>query len=49
MTATDAPAIPRRRPQFHPLTVAKVESLTDHALAVTIDRDGGWYHGSDAP
>ncbi len=37
MTATDAPAIPRRRPQFHPLTVAKVESLTDDAVAVTFD------------
>src|SRR6476646_1651147 len=30
-----APA--RRRPQFHPLTVAKVESLTDDAVAVTFD------------
>jgi ring-1,2-phenylacetyl-CoA epoxidase subunit PaaE len=27
----------RRRPQFHPLTVAKVESLTDDAVAVTFD------------
>jgi ring-1,2-phenylacetyl-CoA epoxidase subunit PaaE len=26
---------PRRRPQFHPLTVAKVERLTDDAVAVT--------------
>ena len=25
----------RRRPQFHPLTVAKVEKLTDDAVAVT--------------
>ena len=30
-----APA--RRRPQFHPLTVAKVEQLTDDAVAVTFD------------
>jgi ring-1,2-phenylacetyl-CoA epoxidase subunit PaaE len=30
-----APA--RRRPQFQPLTVAKVESLTDDAVAVTFD------------
>ena len=28
---------PRRRPQFHPLTVAKVERLTDDAVAVTFD------------
>ena len=27
----------RRRPQFHPLTVAKIESLTDDAVAVTFD------------
>jgi ring-1,2-phenylacetyl-CoA epoxidase subunit PaaE len=27
----------RRRPQFHPLTVAKVEQLTDDAVAVTFD------------
>jgi ring-1,2-phenylacetyl-CoA epoxidase subunit PaaE len=27
----------RRRPQFHPLTVAKVEKLTDDAVAVTFD------------
>jgi ring-1,2-phenylacetyl-CoA epoxidase subunit PaaE len=27
----------RRRPQFHPLTVAKVESLTDDAVAVTFE------------
>jgi ring-1,2-phenylacetyl-CoA epoxidase subunit PaaE len=30
-----APA--RRRPQFHPLTVARVEQLTDDAVAVTFD------------
>src|SRR3954453_2160767 len=30
-----APA--RRRPQFHPLPVAKVEQLTDDAVAVTVD------------
>src|SRR6476620_6607405 len=30
-----APA--RRRPQFHPLTVARVERLTDDAVAVTFD------------
>ena len=27
----------RRRPQFHPLTVARVEQLTDDAVAVTFD------------
>ena len=27
----------RRRPQFHPLTVARVEKLTDDAVAVTFD------------
>jgi len=27
----------RRRPEFHPLTVAKVEPLTDDAVAVTFD------------
>jgi ring-1,2-phenylacetyl-CoA epoxidase subunit PaaE len=37
VTTTDAPVTPRRRPQFHPLTVAKVESLTDDAVAVTFD------------
>ena len=42
MTATapaaePAPARPRRRPQFHPLTVARVERLTDDAVAVTFD------------
>jgi protein-S-isoprenylcysteine O-methyltransferase Ste14 len=31
----DAPA--RRRPQFHPLRVARVEKLTDDAVAVTFD------------
>src|SRR3954453_6639153 len=30
-------ARPRRRPRFHPLTVAKVEPLTDDAVAVTFD------------
>src|SRR4051812_8728839 len=30
-----APA--RRRPQFHPLTVARVEQLTDDAVAVTFE------------
>ncbi|WP_346618873.1 1,2-phenylacetyl-CoA epoxidase subunit PaaE [Blastococcus montanus] len=30
-------APPRRRPQFHPLTVAGVERLTDDAVAVTFD------------
>ena len=30
-----APA--RRRPQFHPLTIAKIEQLTDDAVAVTFD------------
>src|SRR3954470_22440281 len=38
MTApAEAPARPRRRPQFHPLTVARVEKLTDDAVAVTFD------------
>jgi ring-1,2-phenylacetyl-CoA epoxidase subunit PaaE len=37
VTTTDAPVSARRRPQFHPLTVAKVESLTDDAVAVTFD------------
>ena len=32
---TTVPA--RRRPQFHPLTVARVEPLTDDAVAVTFD------------
>jgi ring-1,2-phenylacetyl-CoA epoxidase subunit PaaE len=31
------PAPTRRRPQFHPLTVARVERLTDDAVAVTFD------------
>jgi ring-1,2-phenylacetyl-CoA epoxidase subunit PaaE len=34
VTATVAP---RRRPQFRPLTVARVERLTDDAVAVTFD------------
>ena len=34
---TDAPVSARRRPQFHPLTVAQVEQLTDDAVAVTFD------------
>jgi ring-1,2-phenylacetyl-CoA epoxidase subunit PaaE len=34
----DAARVPaRRRPQFHPLTVARVEQLTDDAVAVTFD------------
>ena len=37
MTTTEAPLRARRRPQFHPLTVAKVERLTDDAVAVTFD------------
>ncbi|MDT0275206.1 1,2-phenylacetyl-CoA epoxidase subunit PaaE [Blastococcus goldschmidtiae] len=37
MTTTEAPGTARRRPQFHPLTVAKVEKLTDDAVAVTFD------------
>ena len=42
MTATapaaeNAPTSLRRRPQFHPLTVAEVERLTDDAVAVTFD------------
>jgi ring-1,2-phenylacetyl-CoA epoxidase subunit PaaE len=38
MTApAEAPARPLRRPQFHPLTVARVERLTDDAVAVTFD------------
>jgi ring-1,2-phenylacetyl-CoA epoxidase subunit PaaE len=38
MTATEAPAVPgRRRPVFHPLRVARVEQLTDDAVAVTFD------------
>jgi ring-1,2-phenylacetyl-CoA epoxidase subunit PaaE len=28
---------PRRRPQFHPLKVARIEQLTDDAVAVTFD------------
>lgn len=37
MTTTDAPVSARRRPQFHPLTVARIEQLTDDAVAVTFD------------
>jgi ring-1,2-phenylacetyl-CoA epoxidase subunit PaaE len=38
VTAVEAPtAAPRRRPQFHALTVAAVERLTDDAVAVTFD------------
>jgi len=37
VTVTDAAVPTRRRPQFHPLTVAKVEPLTDDAVAVTFD------------
>jgi ring-1,2-phenylacetyl-CoA epoxidase subunit PaaE len=33
----DQSAPARRRPQFHPLTVARVEKLTDDAVAVTFD------------
>jgi ring-1,2-phenylacetyl-CoA epoxidase subunit PaaE len=32
-----AATTPRRRPRFHPLTVAEVERLTDDAVAVTFD------------
>ena len=35
MTTTDAALPTRRRPQFHALTVAEVEPLTDDAVAVT--------------
>src|SRR5215211_6829346 len=37
MTTTDAPVSARRRPRFHPLTVARIEKLTDDAVAVTFD------------
>ena len=38
MTTAEAPAAPaRRRPQFHPLKIARVEQLTDDAVAVTFD------------
>ena len=37
MTTTDAPVHARRRPQFHPLTVAEVQRLTDDAVAITFD------------
>jgi ring-1,2-phenylacetyl-CoA epoxidase subunit PaaE len=36
-TTDDAPAGTRRRPRFHPLRVARVERLTDDAVAVTFD------------
>jgi len=36
-TGPDGPASARRRPRFHPLTVATVEPLTDDAVAVTFD------------
>jgi ring-1,2-phenylacetyl-CoA epoxidase subunit PaaE len=34
-TTSDAPAAARRRPRFHPLEVARVERLTDDAVAIT--------------
>jgi ring-1,2-phenylacetyl-CoA epoxidase subunit PaaE len=38
VTTVEAPAVPtRRRPTFHPLTVSRVEQLTDDAVAVTFD------------
>jgi ring-1,2-phenylacetyl-CoA epoxidase subunit PaaE len=37
VTTAAAPVRPRRRPQFHPLKVARVERLTDDAVAVTFD------------
>ena len=37
MSSPSAPVTPRRRPQFHPLTVARVDRLTDDAVAVTFD------------
>jgi ring-1,2-phenylacetyl-CoA epoxidase subunit PaaE len=38
VTTAPAPAAPtRRRPTFHPLKVARVERLTDDAVAVTFD------------
>ena len=37
LMTTTRPGTARRRPQFHPLTVAKVEQLTDDAVAVTFD------------
>ncbi|WP_041775747.1 1,2-phenylacetyl-CoA epoxidase subunit PaaE [Blastococcus saxobsidens] len=35
MASTSAPPSARRRPQFHALTVARVERLTDDAVAIT--------------
>jgi ring-1,2-phenylacetyl-CoA epoxidase subunit PaaE len=37
VTTTESAVRTRRRPQFHPLTVARVERLTDDAVAVTFD------------
>jgi ring-1,2-phenylacetyl-CoA epoxidase subunit PaaE len=37
MTTTDAPVSARRRPRFHPLTVSRVDRLTDDAVAVSFD------------
>jgi ring-1,2-phenylacetyl-CoA epoxidase subunit PaaE len=37
VTTAAPPVRPRRRPQFHPLKVARVERLTDDAVAVTFD------------
>jgi ring-1,2-phenylacetyl-CoA epoxidase subunit PaaE len=39
--ATAAAPTRRRRPTFHPLTVARVERLTDDAVAVTFDVPAG--------
>ena len=36
-TAEAPPTVRRRRPTFHPLRVARVERLTDDAVAVTFD------------
>jgi ring-1,2-phenylacetyl-CoA epoxidase subunit PaaE len=37
MTTAEAPTTARRRPTFHALKVARVEQLTDDAVAVTFD------------
>jgi ring-1,2-phenylacetyl-CoA epoxidase subunit PaaE len=37
VSTAEAATPARRRPQFHPLTVARVEHLTDDAVAVTFD------------
>ena len=37
MSTAQAPTTARRRPTFHPLKVARVEQLTDDAVAVTFD------------